>query len=92
MPPWIGHLVSAIIGALVTSLGLYIALFGRVKDMEARQTIIEKRFEEEKGRVSERIYHVTEGVAAVLATANKVLEQNNMLLAELRAQRRVVNE
>jgi tRNA A58 N-methylase Trm61 len=73
-------------GALTTALAMYIALYGKVKDVEARQKVFEKdlgglalALADERRRTDQRIDNVREAAAAVLRIAEKVLEQNTRL-------------
>lgn len=92
MPTWAGHLISGIIGALITAFGFYVALFGRVKDMEAKHELLRSDFESEKKRTDARIDGIREAAKEVLETARETIRLVNTLVIELQAARRVHDE
>lgn len=88
MAPWIGHLLAAMFGALITAVTFYVTLAGRVSDVEAQQKALRSEMKDLKDRVDDRVYHVEEAAARVITLGEKILEQNNLLIAEIRADRR----
>lgn len=95
METWVGHLVSALFGAMGASFVHYVTVRVHLTRQEARVAAVEKRMdgidaqmEDERDRVQERVEMIAVHVQKMAALTERVIEQNTVLIAELRADRK----
>jgi hypothetical protein len=58
---------------------MYIALYGKVKDLESRMGVLEKAFDGERDRTDQRIFEKAKMAREVLEVAKEVLKQSQVL-------------
>jgi len=76
-----------LLGALITSGAYHLSLVTRLGKLEAKVEVhseqiayIEQAIADERKAVSDRIYQVADMMKSVLATANEILRQNQVLI------------
>jgi hypothetical protein len=88
MPHWIGYLLSGAFGAILALSGVVFVFSNRVTAVEHDVKELKQRQIEDRERMQERVVLIADHMTRLLDVASKVLEQNTILITELRSARR----
>ena len=81
-------LFTFLLGALLTAAGYTVAFEGRISAAEVRLTSVEAANMAHTAQTDQRIAGVMQGVNTATGLMTKIIEQNTVVIAELRAARK----
>jgi hypothetical protein len=90
MPVWMTHLLSGLIGAMATGIGMTIFIVGRLSKVETRLDGLDDLVAENRTHTDNRIFEIQSVAKEVMQLAREVIKQNDILIAEIRAMMKVV--